>query len=242
VSPSLGAARPIATQLDRRGVTLAGVGCARGETLSRTRGGSLGSIGYPVVPRGFSRRHEDACVTRPPKGASVRARIESPWVCPRVVWCVAEVGRRCSDPKKRSHGTFLTKCRTGVAGGLARSFSRGERAERHGRRRRRRVKRHREPDRGGKAAGPGKGKARGASTAVTRRAPCYAGPSYRPMKGAPGRGGRALFTKARTKRSLRPRTKRCVRKRQRFSDGEATGVSEATVLRRRNGAKNSTVE
>jgi hypothetical protein len=60
------------------------------------------------------------------KAVPVRVRIEGSRLCPRVVLkCVAEVDGRCPDPEKRSHGSFLTKYRACVAGGLACLKSRG---------------------------------------------------------------------------------------------------------------------
>jgi len=107
----------------RREVTLGAASGARGKP--RERGdGSLGSAGYPVVPRGFRRKLLDqACVTSPRKrkrrrcgrGSIARGRA-------RASLCVAEVGGRCSGPEKRYHGSFLTKSRDGAAGGLAWSY------------------------------------------------------------------------------------------------------------------------
>jgi len=172
----------------------------RGNSLEK-RDGSLGSIGYPVVPRGFGRTHEEACVTPRRKvwwcgrGSSARGRVRAS------LKCVAEVGRRCPDPKKLAPGTFLTKTRARVNGGLASSLSRGRRTARSRRQRRRRAKKHREPGRGGEATRPAKGEARRASTAVTRRAPRYARPSHLPREGTPGRGV-ALFSRRRGRNDL----------------------------------------
>lgn len=83
--------------------------------------------------------------------------------------CVAEVDGRCPDPKKRTHGSFLTKYRACVAGGLAWLFSRGATCSKERRQRRQRAKKHRAPDRGGKAARSGKGEVRNGTKAVMRR-------------------------------------------------------------------------
>lgn len=132
VSPSLGASRPVATQpaslesdlgrgwVAREGQLSRHTATARSEWSGTRSLLEASGASKERSPKGDGLRHGIA------KAVPVRVRIEGSRLCPRVVLkCVAEVDGRCPDPKKRSHGSFLTKYRACVAGGLACLISRG---------------------------------------------------------------------------------------------------------------------
>lgn len=131
-------------------------------------------VGYPVTSRSFGRKIE----TLPERGGLASRDRESGSGAGEDRRLAVVPARRSSVLQKsvgdaltqRStlHGSFLTKFRARVAGGLAWLLSRGATAERR-RQRRQRAKKHREPDRGGKAARSGKDEVRNATTAVMRR-------------------------------------------------------------------------
>lgn len=118
VSPSLGVARPVATQLTRRGATLCEARGARGETLpsnATARSDRSGTRSFlEALGAGTMRlasRYAERC------GGAGEDRMPVV-VSARRLKCVAEIGRRCPDPEKLEPGTFLTKTRARVNGGL----------------------------------------------------------------------------------------------------------------------------
>lgn len=175
VSPSLGVSRPVATRFAFSESDLGRGQGARGRKLSSKRGGSLGVVGYPVASRSFGRKQREIpererLASRDRESGLGAGEDRTLVVVPaRRLKCVAEVDGRCPDPEKRAHGSFLTKYRACVAGGLALLISRGATCSKERRRRRQRAKKHREPDRGGKAARSGKGEVRNGTKAVMRR-------------------------------------------------------------------------